>query len=547
VTALIVSCDERADFPVESAATTASVFTDVTHAAGIGFVHHSGATGSYHLREIMSGGGGFFDFDDDGDLDIYLVQSGVNEDPTLTSQMYRNDGAGQFTDVTAESGTAVSGYGMGMATADWDLDGDLDLYVTCVGPDVALENQGDGTFVDVTARSGLSADGYSSSAAFLDFDRDGWIDLYVTRYIVEPEILGWCASPAGQRDYCTPLAYPAATDVLFRNLGGGRFEDVSQASGIVASVGYGLALLTFDFDDDGWVDIYVANDQSPAFLWRNQGDGRFREVALEAGCAYNYSGEAIAGMGTAAKDFDGDGAVDLFVTNISLKHNLFFRNEGGNFEDVSLRWGQWSWITPFTGFGVAAFDQDLDGHHDLFIANGSVARRPVPGETVRSYRQPNQFCRQDPLTGVFASAADAIDDLLLAPAVSRGVAQGDYDNDGDVDLLICRNNAAPQLLRNEQTGLGHWLIVIPKQSRGQQPLLHTRVTASATGRQWVGEVSPQQSYLSSGDWRVHFGLGDVDTVTLTIRWPDASIETWSDVATDRMLTLYRGTGSAEGR
>jgi hypothetical protein len=287
------------------------------------------------------------------------------------------------------------------------------------------------------------------------------------------------------------------------------------------------------------VDIYVANDQSPAFLWRNQGDGTFKETGLLAGAALSGSGQAIAGMGTAAADFDRDADLDLLVMNIRHSAHLFLRNESGRFEDSSASWGKMDWMVPYTGFGVGVFDQDLDGLLDVFIANGAVMRERSPRDPQQPYAEPNQFLRQT-AEGVFVDESALLGSAVRSPAVSRGLACADYDNDGDVDVLITRNGATAQLLRNEQTSGGHWLIVEPIQTR---PTLNTRVTVTSGATRWIREVCPHQSYLSSHDPRVHFGLGRaVGRVRVTLGWPDGTRETWRDVGVDQVVRLQRGTG-----
>ncbi|HMB69966.1 MAG TPA: CRTAC1 family protein, partial [bacterium] len=505
--------------------------------AGLDFRHENGAAGRYRLFEIMGSGGGFLDHDGDGDLDVFLVQCDPEGD--ATSRLYRNDG-GRFADVTGATGADVPGAGMGCAAADWDRDGDTDLYVTRVGHDVALRNEGDGTFRDVTAEAGLGTSGFSSSAAFLDHDGDGWLDLYVVRYVDVAPGGEHCSNAAGQRDYCNPTAHRATTDVLYRNRGDGTFEDVSGRAGIAGSAGYGLALCCHDFDGDGDVDVYVANDQSPAFLWVNAGDGTFREDALVAGCAYNDDGAAIAGMGTATGDLDDDGDLDLLVTNIREEPSLFLRNDGGSFADHGWSWGSPGWLRPHTGFGLAFLDQDLDGALDLFVANGSVVAVPSPLAVGSGYRQPNQFLRRD-ASGRFVDAGAELTDAIRAPAVSRGVALGDWDDDGDPDLLVTRNGDRPQLLRND--GTGHWLGVAAVESEGSAPAVNARVTLETAGTRQVRESIPQQSYLCSSDPRVHFGLGRharVDRIVVT--WPDGATEAWGPRDADRYVRLVRGTG-----
>lgn len=533
-----------------SASTTDSAFTDVTLETGIDFIHENGAAGDYVLCEIMGAGGAFVDYDGDGWLDIFLVQSGKygRDEPGMTSRLYRNDGTGRFIDATVSSGAGIAGYGMGCAAADYDQDGFPDLFITRVGPDALLHNNGDGTFSDVTRQAGLENDGYSSSAAWLDYDRDGSLDLYVAQYTaLTPESQVPCTNYLGHREYCDPSATPATRHLLYHNRGDGRFEDVSTVAGIALRKGYGLAVACSDFDADGWVDIYVANDQSPAFLWRNLGDGTFADVALQTGCAYNGQGVAIAGMGIVAEDFDRDGDLDIFVTNIRQFSSLFLRNDDGAFADMGFRWGNVSWMTPYTGFGAVAFDQDNDGKLELFVANGAVSRDRSAQQLEQAYAEPNQFLRRDS-SDRFVSAADELAPDIAAPAVSRGLACGDYDNDGDVDLLVCRNDARPQLLRNNHDGGGNWLAVLPQDARGLGPVLNALITVEAGDQRWSRECRVHHSYLVSTDPRVHFGLGDAEEVDqISVRWPDGQLEWFPGTAVNRLLALRRGTGSGARR
>lgn len=541
------SADPEAPSATPAPAAASSPFTDVTIEAGIDFVHDNGAHGDFHLHEIMSGGGGFVDFDGDGLLDVFLVQSGRfgTDDPAVTSRLYRNDGDGSFTDVTEIAGAGVGAYGMGCAAMDFDRDGDQDLYITRVGPDVLLRNDG-GRFEDVTRALGLGDPAYTCSAAWLDFDRDGWPDLHVTRYIVfSPKAEESCRGPTGERDYCNPTSYPMPAHVLYRNVRGNRFEDASQASGVSRHGGYGLAVAASDLDGDEWVDLYVANDQSRALFWRNQHDGTFVEDGILAGCAYDGDGVAIAGMGIAPEDFDGDGDFDLFVTNIRLHSNLFLRNQGRSFADVSASWARPGWLVPYTGFGTVALDQDHDGRLDLFVANGAVMKPQIPIDPSQPYGERNQFLRED-ATGRFVDASGEVTPTIMEPAVSRGLARGDYDNDGDVDLLVMRNGARPQLLRNDQHAPGRWITISTEHEDGTGPVLNARVTVEAAGMRRLREVRPHESYVSTNDPRVHFGLGVADSVDrLVVQWPDGSREAWGPLGVDAFFTARRGTGTKQ--
>ncbi len=493
--------------------------------AGIEFRHRRGSDGTFRLEEIMSGGVALFDADGDEDLDLFLVHG----EASGGFRLYENAGDGRLTDRTARIEATASDHGMGCAAADYDGDGWTDLYLTCVGPDLLLQNGEGESFHDVTERVGLGDDGFGSSAAWFDADLDGDLDLYVARYIDRSSPENACRHVVtNERDYCNPTSYRPASDRLYRN-DDGRFVDVSAASGVGSAAGYGLAVLCSDFDLDGAVDVFVANDQSPAFLWKNDGEGGFEDVAPALGLAYDRDGRAIAGMGLVSDDFDGDLDLDLFVTNIREQDNVFYRLEDGSFRDVSRRWGAGAWLWPFTGFGVACFDQDHDGLLDMYVANGAVAI-PVERRGDDPYAEPDSFLRFDGERFVDAGAHHEAD-------VARGVARGDVDGDGDVDLVVCRNGGEPRLLLNQAPAGRHWLVVSVLDERGRH-LLNSRVELHAAGRTWLAEVRAQESYLSSRDPRVHFGLGDVDLVErVRVRFPDGRTRELHDVSADQVLVV----------
>lgn len=519
------------------------LFTDVTDQVGLAFLHRNGAGGDFYLPEEMGSGAAFLDYDDDGDMDIYLVQSGSLTDPTPDdhARLFRNDAGMSFVDVTDESGTAVDGYGMGATCADYDQDGDVDILVTRLGTNVLLQNNGDGTFSDVTEIAGINFVGFGTGAAFLDFDRDGRLDLYLANYVDwRPEREVTCFDPSGIRDYCHPDHYPPTSDRLFRNIGDGRFEDVSDSAGISTEQGNGLGVLCADFDGDEWTDLYVANDQTPAFLWINQRDGTFRNEAMLRGCAYNGQGVAIAGMGVAAADLDADGDDDLVVTNIYQEAHLSLRNTGGFFEDVSLAWGFGGWGVPYTGFGIAVFDQNHDGDFEVFIANGAVNRLASPYRPGHPYAEPNQFIRRN-AHGVYVDASAQVGPALGKPRVSRGITLGDYDNDGDIDVLITNNDGPPRLLRNDNDSQLAWVVLDLMDGTGSRNAINARAEIRAGGRTFVRTVRPNAGYLTSHDPRLHFGLGDADRIeSLRITWPDGEREEWNHVPVREHLRVTRG-------
>ncbi len=523
-----------------------ALFTDVAPGMGIRFVHDNAARGEFRLPEEMGPGAALFDLDGDGDLDVFVAGGGALSDgePVQTCRLYRNDGD-LFTDVTEQTSAGAPGPAYGVACADYDDDGDTDIFVTRLGLAALLRNDGtaeEPLFVDVAREAGVDAAGFGASACFLDFDRDGRLDLFVSRYV------DWsaaretpCYSILGVRDYCNPLTYESpSSSLLYRNKGGGRFEDVSAKAGIAAERGHGLGVLASDFDGDGLPDIFIANDQTPGILWRNNGNGTFENAATRAGCAYDARGVAIAGMGVAAEDLDGDLDLDLFVTNIHDQVHLVLTNEAGSFEDVSLRMGLARWSLPATGFGVALFDQDNDGSLDGFIANGDVNIDNDLRAGDNPYAQPDHFVRLrggifvDESAGSGAAFAD----------VGRGAAAGDFDGDGDVDLLVANNGGPLRLLRNDNGTGNAWVGLDLRTGPGRRAAIGAKVSLTACGRTMVREIRPQQSYLSSGDPRAHFGLGRCPVIDrVEILWPDGARTVHENVAINRYVRIEQPEGS----
>lgn len=521
---------------------TRTPFVDATADSGIDFKQVHGEETRFYFPELIGSGGAFIDHDGDGDLDLYLVQGGqIGGDlDRYHNQLYENDGRGHFTNVSAGSGADIGGYGIGCAVADYDNDGDVDLYVTRMGTDALLRNDGDGVFADVSADAGISNDAFSTSASFFDYNRDGHQDIFVTNYVVWSVATdSRCYAKSGGRDYCAPGEFPPTVDKLYRNRGDGTFEDVTQNTGVASRRGNGLAVLCTDFNDDGWVDVYVANDQTPAHYWVNQKDGTFTEDAAVSGCAFNRDGVAIAGMGIAAEDFDSDGDYDMLVTNIRDQAHLCLKNEGGSFTDVTHEWGFGGWALPYTAFGVGVFDQDHDGVLDVLIANGAVMRIPEPFVPDRPYAMPNQFIQKNFATDRYEDISRDIGWPLSSIEVSRGLILGDYDSDGDVDVIVTNNLAAPQVLQNTTSG-GSWtLLDLRFASRG--PAINTRVQLSVDGRIFRREVRPGQGYVTSSDPRVHVGLADADRIDeIVILWPDGTKTTERGLPVNQELAFIQG-------
>ncbi len=541
-------------------------FVDVAASSGLDFVHHSGATGEHYFPETTGSGAALFDYDDDGDLDVYLVQgtaldaSGVVPGP-LVDRLYRNElivegraGSLRFTDVTAESGLHATGYGLGAATGDYDGDGHVDLYVTNFSANQLWRNQGDGTFRDVTEASGTGGWRWSTSAAFLDYDGDGDLDLYVVNYVNfsfknhKP-----CTSIQGNRDYCGPLSYEPVPDRLLENRGDGTFEDVSERGRVLVEYGNGLGLVTADFDDDGRLDVYVANDQMANLLWLNEGPDEngvvtFRDGALLAGAAYSVDGTAEASMGVDAGDFDNDGDLDLVLTHLTGQTNTLYVNEGGGFfSDVSLVSNVGPPSQAYTGFGTAFLDYDNDGWLDLLSVNGAVSAveaLELAGDP-HPFHQPNQLLRNLG-DATFAEVTARAGEVFELSEVSRGAAFGDLDNDGDLDVVITNVDGPVRLLVNQVGQKNHYLGVRLRTRDGRPDPLAVRTVLRRGGVPLAWRrTRADASYCSANDPRLLFGLGaEAGAVTLEVEWHDGTRERWSDLATDRYHTLTAGSGEA---
>jgi hypothetical protein len=540
------------------------LFVDVADTAGLTFTHQNGAAGKYYMPEVMGAGVALFDYDNDGDLDVFLVQGGVLDQTgsgirgpgSETSRLFRNeltvasngDRRLRFVDVTEKAGVALRAYGMGTAVGDYDGDGDLDLFVTSFGPETLFRNNGNGTFTDVTKEADVSDPLWSTSAAFFDADRDGDLDLFVANY-VDFTIAGnkLCHDAVGARDYCTPRAYRPAPDRFYRNEGQGRFVNATETAGISKADGAGLGVVAGDFDGDGWLDLYVANDATPNQLWINKRDGTFSDEGLLSGAAMNAAGNPEGSMGIASGDYDADGDDDLFVTNIIGETFALYQNDGSaGFEDARARANLAQPTAASTGFGTDWFDYDNDGRLDLFIANGAVniveqqRGEPVP------YRMKNQLFRGI-AGGRFEHTSAAAGPAFERAEVSRGAAFGDIDNDGDVDVVVANNNGPVRLLLNQASRQSHWLQVRLQQTSGDRFALGARVGVErdAAPTLWR-RVKTDGSYLSSSDLRVHFGLGSTSAIkAVVVQWPDGRREVWRDVTANRVVTLRRGTGSQE--
>jgi len=523
-------------------------FTEVAAASGLDFVHDSGQRGDRFLfPEIACGGGGLFDADGDGFLDVYLVQSGelpAGDTERPSNRLYRNRGDGTFEDVTERSKTGDRGYGMGCAAGDIDGDGDTDLYVTNYGANTLYRNDGDGVFSDATSEAGVAGSGWSTSAVFFDADGDGDLDLFVANNVRWSESIEMgCFADDGRPDYCGPSNYNApAADVLYRNDGDGTFTDVSQAAGIGVAFGNGLGVVSGDFDNDGHQDVYVANDGMPNQLGLGRGRLSFEEEGLFAGVAVNDLGAAEAGMGVCTEDLEDDGDLDLYVVHLRQETNTFYRNLGGTFVDATARVGLSAGSMPMTGFGVGLFDFDHDGWLDVYVANGRVKLGARSLTRDDPYAEPDTLHR-GAAGARFHEVRPAGGVLAGDPRTGRAAAFGDIDNDGDIDVLVVNRDAGPSLLRNERGQDGNWILFRVLDDNGADAL-GARVSLGFGYRSVMRDARAGFSYLATNDPRVHFGLGAATGVTdVRVRWTDGTEESFGDFEAGRIVPLRRGSGS----
>ena len=560
----------RTDDPTEVTAPPAAdpPFVERAAASGLDFVHVNGRSGRFYQPEIMGPGVALFDYDGDGDLDVYLVQgqmlSPAAEDeapatqrsgPSLGGRLYRNDlevGSDgvrtlEFTDVTEASGIDARHYGMGVAAGDFTNDGCVDLYLTHFGPNQLFHNDCDGTFTDVSRESGTADPGWGVPAAFLDIDRDGWLDLFVGNYLIYSiERHLTCEGESGQVDYCPPERYRPAPDRLYRNRGDGTFADVTADAGLAGAFGPALGVATADFDGDGWIDLFVANDQQENQLWLNRHDATFEDTALLSGTALGVSGERKADMGVDAGDFDNDGDEDLFMTDLTGQGSTLYVNGGtGLFEEQSARSGIRLASLPYTGFGAAWFDYDNDGWLDILSANGFVTQDldALGADNPFPLQQRNQLFRNLG-DGRFADVTDAAGPALALLEVSRGAAFGDLDNDGDTDVVVANASGPVRLLLNTVGNRQSWLGLRLVGADGARDMLGTRVAIErADGTPLWRRARADGSYASANDPRVLIGLGaSTDVPRIRVTWPSGQIETWTDVALNRYTTLTEGAG-----
>jgi hypothetical protein len=551
IVVLLTPVDGRQPAAAGPAPVADMAFTDATRAAGLVFTHVSGASARKHLAETMGSGAVLLDYDNDGWLDVLLVDGGSIEDPdvaaTARHRLFRNRRDGTFEDVSARSGIRHRAYGMGACAGDYDNDGHVDLYITGVGANVLYRNRGDGSFTDVTGRARVGATTWSTSCAFADLDSDGDLDLFVTSYLRPGPEEPFCGNARLRvRSYCHPLLFEPLPGVLYRNGGNGVFADVSAETGIAAHAGYGLGVVIADFDDDGRPDVFVANDSVPNFLFFNEGGWRFTEAALAAGVAVAPDGRPRAGMGTDAADYDGDGRLDLVVTNHEFETHGLYRNAGGRlFTYATTESGIGPPTLPFVGFGVAFLDADNDTNLDLAIVNGHVTDNIGRLRSGARHAQRNLLFHNTGSRRLVEVGATAGDSFAIE-RVSRGLAVGDVDNDGDLDLLVTNNGGPVDLLLNQSPAGTHALTVRLIGRESNRDAVGARVRVTVAGRTLVREVKAGSSYLGQSDLRLHFGLGRATVVDrLDVRWPSGQSSGFSSLPADRIVTVTEGVARVE--
>lgn len=524
-------------------------FRDIAREAGLMFTHVNGASPDKHFVEIMGSGGLFLDYDNDGRLDILLVDGGSEADPavarTARHRLYRNRRNGTFEDVTTRSGIDHREYGMGACAGDFDNDGFVDLYLTNDGPNVLYRNNGNGTFTDVTRKAGVGSPLWSTSCAFVDVDRDGLLDLFVTNYVdMGKDRNRFCGNTRPMlRAYCHPLNFQGSPSVLYRNAGAGVFTDMTARAGISSYRGNGLGVAVSDYDDDLWPDVFVANDAVPNFLFHNNGHAGFTEDALVAGVSVASDGKPRAGMGTAFGDFDGDGRLDLVVTNHETEMHSLFRNLGnGLFGDATITSGVGPVTLPFVGFGVVFADYDNDGDLDLSIVNGNVIDNIALFRNGARHAQA-RLLLQNVGSGRYRDVSARAGAGFAVERVGRTLIAGDIDNDGDLDLLATSNGGSVELLRNEGGNRSHSLLIRLVGTSSNRDAIGAKLRFTAGGRTQVREMTSGSSYLGQNDSRVHVGLGGATVVDrLEIRWPSGKTEALQNVAADQIVTIREGGG-----
>ena len=536
-------------------------FRDATEAGGIRFIHTDGSSGRRYVVETVTCGLGLIDYDGDGWMDIFFLNGGPlpgspKPERVPTNVLYRNNHDGTFSDVTTRAGVGLPGYGMGCAVADYDNDGDEDIFITNYGAHRLFRNNGDGTFADVTQRAGLAKASFGptccgAGCAFLDYDRDGNVDLFVGNYL---EFDASKAQPCVQANvpvYCSPRTYPKVASRLYHNLGDGTFRDVSEASGIGRYQGYAMGLVCSDFDGDGWTDIYVGNDVVENYLFRNKHDGTFDEIGLVAGVAVDQYGEPQGSMGSNAGDYDGDGRFDIVVTDYQGQVNTLYRNLGTpggilQFRDVTVETGVGAGSRPLVTWGCGFVDFDNDGVRELFTAAGHLQDTVEQYDGSTTYKQRSLLFRQR--SGRFVDITAESAGALLRAESRRGAVFGDLNNDGKMDIVTLNARARPTLMINETASPDHWVLLKLAGTKSNRSAVGAVARLTAGSRTQVDEVRAGRGYQSAEDLRLHFGLGTNAVIDrLEVRWPNGLEEVRTNLVADRVIRLTEGEAGAGGR
>lgn len=551
---LLLSCGSRdatksAPESTHSAIQSPPLFADVTEKSHLRFLHDAGVDGSYFMPETLGAGAAFLDYDNDGNLDVFFINGGAHNGAprNARNQLFHNNGNGTFTDVTSGSGLEGTGYGQGIAVGDINNDGYPDVYVSNYGQDNLYINNGNATFTDITARSGINDPEWSASAAFVDYNLDGYLDLYVTNYLkYDPAVQ--CTDNFGKVIYCGPKRFSGIPDKLYRNNGNNTFTDVSVRSGIASVERSGLGVTFGDWNNDGHPDIFVANDGQPNFLWINQDNEKFEDEALKLGTAVNMLGIPEANMGIAIGDTRNSGQLDLYITHLHDESNTLFRhNSDIGFQDETVNARLKESSIPYTGWGTGFFDYDNDGFLDIAVVNGRIVRGQKLIETGGywdDYSEPCLLYRNDG-SGKFTQIKNQADPFCSAIANGRGLAFGDYDNDGATDLLAANLGQQAKLYRNQAGHQGHWLIIRAVDPKLKRDAIGSRITIVASGKSLTRVVNPAYSYASSNDPRAHFGLGAATRVdSIEVLWWDGMRESFAGSAADRILLLEKGKGNS---
>ena len=518
----------------------AIVFSDVTEEAGITFRHFDGRQGDRYFVETIGSGCAFLDYNNDGHLDLYLVSANnfpqsPDEDNSYDNQLYQNTGSGSF--VLVAAGVEDQGYGTGVAVADYDGDGWLDLYLTNFGSNRLFRNQGDGTFRDLTQQAGVDDPRWSAGAAFADYDGDGWLDLYLTNYCDFQLADHRTCAEQGVEVYCGPEEFKGVTDRLFRNQGDGTFQDLTQQAGVHNPIGKGMSAIWSDYDNDGDPDLFVANDGTENFLYQNNNDGTFQDLAWLAGIDCDDHGNMQGSMGLDLADYDNDGYPDLLVTNFQRQLNTLYRNEGnGFFNDVSFPSGL-GYSLPFVSWGTGFFDFNKDGFLDLFIVNGHIQDQIESYDSSTTYLQVDHLLINDQ-----QNSFDRQPTLFTTPKSGRGAAFGDYDNDGDIDILVNNAHDVPTLWRNDTKSMHHWLMVKLVGQNGNRYGIGAKTKIITSAQTWSAECRAGASYMSTNDSRLYFGLGQTRSIEqVEVHWPSGLIDRIKNPSLDSVLIVVEGS------